>query len=197
MKLVKQLIIITLISMCYKSAFSQATDSLSLFPNPFGSSATIHFDIVQSDTITLRVFNKVGQTIRTYFQTTVLPSGSYNINLLGDSLADDIYFIKLDVGSKKSLMHKALKVGSTLGIINPKSNETITFYPNPVIDQLTIPINGNKTIILTDINGKILKTFTTDQQIISLLDISAGQYLITILSNQNEIITIQKILKIE
>ena len=35
------------------------------------------------------------------------------------------------------------------------------------------------------------------EQIISLLDIAAGQYFITILTNQNEKITTQKILKSE
>jgi hypothetical protein len=75
-------------------------------------------------------------------------------------------------------------------------NKLIVF-PNPTNDHITIPINGNKTIILTDLNGKIVKSLTTDQQMISLLDIVAGQYFITILTNQNEKITTQKILKSE
>jgi hypothetical protein len=197
MKNINRLLFVTLLTFCFGTTFSQTVDSLSVFPNPFSVSTTIHFDIVQTDTITLRVFNVVGQTKATFFNSTILPSGSYNINLLGDSLADGIYFIRLDIGSAKTLTKKAIKSGSTSGIADTKSTDKFFVFPNPTNDQITIPINGNKTIIVADLNGKIVKTLTTDQQIISLFDIASGQYFITILTNQNEIITTQKILKSE
>lgn len=196
MKKINRLLFVTLLILCVGTSFSQTVDSLNVFPNPFASSTTIHFDIVQSDTITLRVFNTVGQTVRTFFQSTILPSGSYNINFVGDSLADGIYFIRLDIGSTKSITKKAVKSGSTSIVEDNRVNKLIVF-PNPTKDHITIPINGNKTIIVTDLNGKIVKSLTTDQQIISLLDIAAGQYFITILTNQNKKITTQKILKSE
>ena len=171
------------------------TDSLSVSPNPFNSLATIHFEIVQSDTITLNVFNSLGSIVKTFFQSTILPSGSYNINLLGDSLADGIYFIRLDIGSTKYLAKKVLKSSSVSGVEDIKTTEKLLIFPNPTNDLITIPIVGNKTIIVTDLNGKIIKYLTTDQQIISLLDIVKGQYFITILTNKNEIITTQKIIK--
>lgn len=195
MKNIKRLLLIILLTFYLGSSFSQTVDSLSVFPNPFASSTTIHFDIVQSDTITLRVFNIIGQTERTFFQSTILPSGSYNINLLGDSLADGIYFIQLNIGSTKVINKKAVKSGSTSAIPENKIVDNYIFFPNPTNDKIKIPVNGIKTIIVTDIDGKIANSFTTDQQEISLWDIAAGQYFITILNNQNEIITTQKILK--
>jgi hypothetical protein len=126
-----------------------------------------------------------------------LPSGSYNINFVGDSLADGIYFIRLDIGSTKSITKKAVKSGSTSIVEDNTVINKLIVFPNPTYDHITIPIIGNKTIIVTDLNGKMVKSLTTDQQIISLLDIAAGQYFITILTNQNEIITTQKILKSE
>ena len=99
MKKINRLLIATLLTFYFGTTYSQTTDSLSVFPNPFVSSTTIHFDLVQSDTITLRVFNTFGQTISTFFQSTILPSGSYNINLLGDSLIDGLYIIRLDMAS--------------------------------------------------------------------------------------------------
>jgi hypothetical protein len=197
MQQIKRLFLVTLLTFSLGTTFSQTVDSLSVFPNPFASSTTIHFDIVQSDTITLRVFNLLGQTVRTYFQTTILPSGSYNINFHGDSLQDGVYIVRLDIGSTKSITKKAVKSGSTSILEDLSLFNKLIVFPNPTNDQINIPINGNKTIIITDINGKIIKIFTTDQQVISLLDISAGQYFITILTNQNEIITTQKILKSE
>lgn len=197
MKQIKRLLLIILLTISFGTTFSQTIDSLSVFPNPFATSTTIHFDIVQSDTITLRVFNPLGQTVRTFFQSTVLPSGSYNINFVGDSLAKGVYFVRLDIGSTKSLIKKAVKNGSVAIIENNNVIEKIILYPNPTNDGLIIPISGNKTIKVIDLNGKIIKTVTTDQMVISLLDIPAGQYFITILTNQNEIITTQKILKSE
>jgi len=192
---IKRLLIITLLTFSFGITFSQTTDSLSVSPNPFNSLATIHFEIVQSDTITLNVFNSLGSIVKTFFQSTILPSGSYNINLLGDSLTDGIYFIRLDIGSTKYLAKKVLKSSSVSGVEDIKTTEKLLIFPNPTNDLITIPIVGNKTIIVTDLNGKIIKYLTTDQQIISLLDIVKGQYFITILTNKNEIITTQKIIK--
>jgi hypothetical protein len=194
---IKKLFLVTLLTFCLGTTFSQTVDSLSIFPNPFSSATTIHFDIVQSDSITLRVFSTNGQTVRTFFQSTVLPSGSYNINFLGDSLLDGIYIILLEIGSTKTLIKKALKNSSTSAKADSNSADNFLVFPNPTNNLLTIPIDGEKTIVVTDLNGKTIKSITTDQQIISLLDIATGQYFITILNKQNEIITTQKILKRE
>jgi hypothetical protein len=197
MKKINRLLIATLLTFYFGTTYSQTTDSLSVFPNPFVSSTTIHFDLVQSDTITLRVFNLFGQTIRTCFQSTILPSGSYNINFLGDSLQDGVYIVRLDIGSTKSISKKAVKSGSTSIVEDNRVVDKLFVFPNPTNDHITIPINGKKTIIVTDLNGKIVKSLTTDQQIISLLDIAAGQYFVTILTNQNDKSTTQKIQKSE
>ena len=197
MKKIKRQLLTTLLTLYFGTTFSQTVDSLSVSPNPFSVSTTIHFDIVQSDTITLKVFNTVGQTVRTFFQSTILPSGSYNINFVGDSLADGIYFIRLDIGSTKSITKKTVKSGSTLIVKDYTVVNKLIVFPNPTYDCITIPINGNKTIIVSDLNGKMVKSLTTDQQIISLLDIAAGQYFITILTTKNEKLTTQIILKRE
>lgn len=194
MKKIQRLLLTSLLTFYFGTTFSQSVDSLSVFPNPFSVSTTVHFDIAQTDTITLRVFNAVGQIIRTFFNSTILPSGSYNINWLGDSLSDGIYLARLDIGSTKTIIKKAIK-NATTPITDKKTEEKFNIFPNPTNDLLTIPLDGNKTIILTDLNGKILKSFTTDQKVISLLDIANGQYFITILLNKNEKITTQIIMK--
>jgi len=197
MKKIKRLLLLLLLTFCVGTTFSQTADSLSVYPNPFSSSATIYFNISQSDSITLRVYNLLGQVVKTYFQSTILPNGSYNINLLGDSLVDGAYLVRLDIGSTKKLIKKAIKSGSASVPVDNNAVDKIIIFPNPTNDCITIPINGNKTIIIADVNGKIIKLFTTDQQVISLIDIATGQYFITILTNQNEIITTQKIIKKE
>ncbi|MEO6189473.1 MAG: T9SS type A sorting domain-containing protein [Saprospiraceae bacterium] len=197
MKKIKQLVLVSLLTSCVGTTFSQIVDSLSVSPNPFNVATTIHFEIFQSDTITLRVFNLVGQTIKTFFDSTILPSGSYNINLRGDSLLDGMYFMRLDIGSTKKITKRAIKSGSTSGIGVSKEVDKFLVFPNPTNDLITIPLDGNKTIIVADLNGKILKSISTDQKVISLLDIATGQYFITILTNKKEKLTTQIILKHE
>ncbi len=197
MKKIKHLLFITLLTITCGPTFSQTVDSLSIYPNPFNTSTTIHFDLVQTDTITLQVFNSLGQTVRTFYQSTVLPKGSYHMNLNGDSLVQGIYYIKLDIGSTISIVKKAIKFGPTSIVENYKLDHKLIVFPNPTNDRITIPIQGNKTIIIADLHGKVVKSFTTDQQVISLFDIAAGQYVITILNNENEIITTQKMIKRE
>ncbi|MEI7594492.1 MAG: T9SS type A sorting domain-containing protein [Bacteroidota bacterium] len=196
MKNIKKLLLIIFLTLQIGTTFSQTTDSLSVSPNPFANSTVIHFDIVKSDTITLRVFNAVEQIVSTFFQSTILPSGSYNINLLGDSLELGMYIIRLDIGTTKFIAKKAVKTSSASSIAQNRSFEKILIYPNPTNDQITIPLDGRKTVIVTDLNGKTIKSFTTDEQIISLLDISSGHYIITILTNENNIISTQKIIKL-
>lgn len=197
MKKMKRLLFVILFTHYAAISFSQTIDSLRAFPNPFASSTTIHFHLAQPDTITLLAFDITGKTVRTLLQSAILSGGSYNIRFTGDSLADGIYFIRIEGGSKKARATKVVKSSSTaIPAINKRADQYIIF-PNPAKDWITIPVNGNKTITITDLNGSIIKSFTTNQQMVSLADLAAGVYLITILTNQNEILTTQKIQKHE
>lgn len=197
MKKIHYLLILTLFTFGIKASFSQTVDSLGVFPNPFAISTNIHFEISQTDTITLVVFNVLGELKFTYFKDTILSSGSYNINWLAESLPDGFYFVRLGIGSTKSIIKKAIKDGSTSSIEVTKANNKFLVFPNPTNDHIEIPLEGNKTITMTDTKGKLLKSFSTDQKVISLLDLAAGQYIITIFSIENEIMSSQVILKSE
>lgn len=197
MKKAKQLILLVLLTLSVGTGFSQTLDSLSVFPNPFSVSTNIHFEIVQSDTITLTVFNVFGQTIRIYYQSAILHGGSYDITLSGDSLVDGIYFVRLDIGSTKKLTKKAIKSGSATQLENIIADSKDFIFPNPTTGRITIPLVGEKTILITDLSGKMVKSITTDQNEISLSDLAAGQYELSIQSSQGTIRTVQKIQKSE
>lgn len=191
----KQLLLTSFLACCLHVAFSQTQDTLSVFPNPFSSSATIHFELAQSDTVTLRLYSMLGQSLVTYFQATVLPSGTYNINLLGDSLAEGFYLIRLEIGTSKVLGLKIVKAGATSAISAHEPAAIPLIFPNPARDYITIPIFGDKTIIVSDLNGKILKSLTTELQTISLSGIATGPCLITVLTDKAPKGTSQIILK--
>lgn len=169
-------------------------DTMTVFPNPFDSVTTIHFAIMDNDTVSLRVFNITGQTVRTFFSNTALPSGSYSINLYGDTLPYGVYFVRLDYSFDKSIVKKVTRNSSTTAINDvPSDKNKLILYPNPTIDLLTIPIDGQKVILITNLQGQTIKTIQTDTKTISLSDLATGSYIVSIFSADNTLLTTKQI----
>ncbi len=181
----------------FGKSLAQDADSLHVFPNPFAQSATVYFEIVEADTISLRVFSMTGQVVQTFILSTVFPAGAYNFNLCGDSLADGLYLVRLDIGSSKSKAKKALKDSTAASISAERGLDEILLFPNPTYDKLNIPLAGSKSIVIYDLKGKVLKKFTTEEEIISLQELAQGQYLISISSPSTPTTSIQRIVKVE
>lgn len=197
MKTLNKLLLISLMSINFTTVYAQNTYNLNVSPNPFHTSTIIHFDLTQSDTVSLKVFDVYGKLVRTFFQSIVLPPGSYNIHFIADTLPDGIYFVRLYIGSTQNIAQKALKSSSASNVSQVELASKINIFPNPTNNFIVIPIDGYKTIKIDDISGKTLKTITTQQTSISLENFPSGQYIISILDKQNHILTTQKITKIE
>ncbi len=187
--------------------FSQTTESMNIYPNPFNDLATIGFEITQTETITLKVFDIMGLNVRTFFESIEFPSGLYKVNVLGDNLSSGLYIVRLSIGSKKNIIKKVLKYGTERSVVassssnnkivvtNNSSNEKITVYPNPTADILNVPIDGIKTFIFTDMNGKTVKTVTIEQNFVSLKDLPNGLYFMSVLNGDKVVILTDKIIK--
>lgn len=63
-------------------------------PNPFNPSTTIGFIVPQSDFVTLKVFNTVGQEIETLVSDRLEP-GRYTVRFDGQNLPSGIYFSEM------------------------------------------------------------------------------------------------------
>jgi len=192
MKKIKIFALLTMLCSSTISSFSTNIDSLNVSPNPFGSTTVIYFNIVQNDTISLDILNVVGQNVKSFFQNTLLPSGSYSINFQADSIPIGIYIVRLKINSDTTLKRKIVK--NELGINeneNVKSKQLI--FPNPTTGLLTIPYEGIKNVIVTDLNGRILKSLTINTKNVSLSDLNNGTYILTILSDKEQIFSTQKI----
>jgi hypothetical protein len=62
-----------------------------------------------------------------------------------------------------------------------ETQELVSFkaYPNPANDKLTITTEKNTAFTLLDMTGKVLRSFSVDQQKeISILDLSSGIYIL-------------------
>jgi len=80
------------------------------FPNPFNPSTKISYSIPQSDFVSLKIYNTLGQEIQTLVNKSQV-AGKYTISFDAQNLSSGIYFYKLQVGrnfvqkKKMILMH--------------------------------------------------------------------------------------------
>ncbi|MFT6814742.1 MAG: hypothetical protein ACJAZ3_000635 [Sphingobacteriales bacterium] len=187
MKNIKHLINSLIISSICCVAFSQSSDTLFVYPNPFSESATIIFNLDKEDTISLNVFNTIGKVVKSFYKSKLLAKGEYSNKLLGDSLPDGIYFVKLDIGSKNSVTKKIIKNKPTTSIpFNHPEKSEIIFYPNPTKNHLTIPLDGIKKIVVINTSGEVVKSIITEKQEISLNELSSGYYIVSIFDKNNQ-----------
>ncbi|HTD41117.1 MAG TPA: T9SS type A sorting domain-containing protein [Mucilaginibacter sp.] len=178
----------------YSKVFAQ-TDSLRISPNPFNAATTIYYYVATTDTTTLEVFNNLGNTIKTFYLDSIVNAGAYSINYNTLSLPNGTYYFHLKVGTNST--NKVGVKNSSAGINQSESNsEEIALYPNPVKDILQIDYFGKKQILITDINGKIIKSIITTDKSISLSDLNTGSYFMQIFSENNKLFGTQKFIKV-
>ncbi len=72
------------------------------YPNPFNATTVISFSLPRSYTVTVEVFNIIGQKIRTLLNPTMLSSGTHRINWDGknqqnNDVSTGIYFYRLKI----------------------------------------------------------------------------------------------------
>lgn len=70
------------------------------YPNPFRSSTTITYTVPTSSTVTLEVFNMLGQRVATLVDGRKEP-GEYSIVLEAGSLTSGLYIYRLRAGSRR------------------------------------------------------------------------------------------------
>lgn len=190
-------ILIFLVIFSFGNTYSQDKDSLNVQPSQFVSSTVIHFELANSSIVSLAVYDRFGVVVRNYYQSSTLLNGFYNEMFFADTLVDDMYFVNLQIDQKPIITQKIIK-NSTLGLSenSPKIID-LTISPNPFSSQITIPIEGSKKIEIKDLAGKIVHSIVTEETIISVSKLPKGEYLISIYSKDNQLITSQKIVKID
>jgi hypothetical protein len=68
------------------------------YPNPFNPTTTIEFDLPKSSTVTLEIFNILGEKVATLLSASLL-SGSYKYKWDASGLASGVYLYCLEAGS--------------------------------------------------------------------------------------------------
>ncbi|MXY82945.1 MAG: T9SS type A sorting domain-containing protein [Gemmatimonadetes bacterium] len=57
----------------------EALSALRLFPNPFNAAVTITFDLAHSASVSVHIYNELGQQVRVLAAEGVRPAGSYQL----------------------------------------------------------------------------------------------------------------------
>lgn len=102
-------------------------------------------------------------------------------------------------GKYDNVLVKASATDSLLGVQTAEIASSITVFPNPATDVITISNVGNTAItslVVADVNGRIVKQLAADNignQAISIADLTKGVYFLTIKSSEGT--TVEKLIK--
>jgi hypothetical protein len=98
-----------------KGAAATPTDAaLGNFPNPFNPETQIHYTVSQPGQVTLRIFNSVGQPIRTLVQEAQ-SAGRYEIawngrDGAGRAVASGVYYLRLQLPTEEMELTRAMNL---------------------------------------------------------------------------------------
>jgi hypothetical protein len=67
------------------------------YPNPFNPVTTIRFQVTRPSSVTLAVYNALGQHVATLFRGEK-PAGAYSVKFSGSGLSSGVYFCRLQAG---------------------------------------------------------------------------------------------------
>ena len=79
------------------------------YPNPFNPTTSITFDVLESNHVTLKVFNPMGACVATLVNGNV-GSGRHTVSFDGQSLTSGLYFYNITIGERYSATRKMLLV---------------------------------------------------------------------------------------
>ncbi|MDR3626253.1 MAG: T9SS type A sorting domain-containing protein, partial [Ignavibacteriaceae bacterium] len=71
------------------------------YPNPFNPSTTVKFNLAKAGNISLKVYNVMGQLVKTVVSNEFKEKGEYQLNLNMSSLSSGVYFYTLSQGSQQ------------------------------------------------------------------------------------------------
>jgi hypothetical protein len=172
-----------------------ASDTLTIYPNPFCKEVTIKFNLSKTDTISLNLLDIVGTNKKNIITEAILPSGDYTIYLQGDSIVNGVYVLQLKFGTRALFSKRVIKSDcSTVNSEIVAENMATYFYPNPAQNILNINIAERIHITITDMQGKICKKIVTDQNQIDISDLQDGIYTCSIATENNTLILKQNLI---
>ena len=179
----KQLMLILLFLFLLNRVKGQGIDSLRISPNPFDTSIAIYYSVANTDSVTFRVFNILGQVIKIFINDSLVNAGAYTINYNSSSLPNGVYFFSLNT-KDSTLTKKGIKQAG-VGINQIVGESTNLFiYPNPAINIISLNVSDivnyqNAAIAIQNSLGQTIKKLSFTKNI-DVSDLLAGCYFLQI-----------------
>jgi len=196
MKFVRPFASFLFLCLTFASARAQTpADTLQVYPNPFADVLHVNFSLTTSDTVTLWMFDASGQTVAVLFDQTLLPTGQYALLYDGTALPDGMYLLQLKKGQTSVYNQRVTKQGSSGAIHQGVLQSGFLVTPNPTTGELTIPMDGNKKIVVTDVSGRVVLTDVVASRTCSVSGLSRGEYVVRMFGPNDRLVLSQKIIK--
>ena len=71
-----------------------------IYPNPMRDLATVSFSLDRPETISLTVYNALGEIIH-QIKTTAYAPGNHNILLASEVVGEGLFFVEMNLGEKR------------------------------------------------------------------------------------------------
>ncbi len=65
------------------------------YPNPFNPVTNIRFSLPEASNVTIKIYNILGQEIRTLLEDQLYGTGNYEVEFDGRNLASGIYIVRM------------------------------------------------------------------------------------------------------
>lgn len=190
-----RLLLFVLLVMSARAVRAQTTmDTLTAYPNPFENVVHIKFDLLQSDTVTLLLFDVTGQIVVTVFDHTLLPTGLYTIDYDGSALANGLYLLRL-VLTSNAYNQRLEKLNNINSVQQAYALSDHVFWPNPTDGSLHTALIGKKKIVVTNLLGQPVKTIFTADTAVGLDNLPSGAFMLTVLDDRNRFLFRQTVVK--
>ena len=173
----------------YSQEYNKNTDSLVSIiatPNPFNEYTDIKITLSESDSVTVKVFNCLGNIVATLQNKTFLQAGEYTYQLSGENLENGLYIVQ--VTGIYNNIGKNIKKDSTINV-NEVNASKFDIYPNPAKDiiYLNFKNEGEKEISFINIMGENIYSTTifNKKEKINISKLKKGIYIVNIKNNNN------------
>ena len=168
------------------SASIQDTINWQIAPNPFVTQTTIQFDLTEQDTVSLFIYNPLGQTVSTILNLQVLSQGNYSYIFHGDSVPDGSYFVQLKINQNSYVKHIVKNSQTNIdNTANTDNNNIIVYSDNDNMLKINGKIYTGDLITIYSIEGKIIGQYFCKQNNFISIDLSniVNQILIVKITN--------------
>jgi len=171
------------------------SDSVNVSPNSCSIQSNFYIYLVNNDTVTITIYDKLGIVVLTPITDSAMSSGNHIVPFYCADFMNEVYYfqMKLSDGSKKN---GTFIKNDAVGIENNESKDNlIKIYPNPTYDFIMTNLDGYKKIELITLTGSLSRTIYTDENIVSLSGLNEGIYVINIYNNKGLLFISKRVVK--